>query len=167
MIAERGRPWPPPDATLQEAVVRYLQFLHTTAVNKVAGLTELQARQAPLPESPAMTPLGLLQHVTAVYRQHLLIHLAGRDLPSLWSSDTTADFTIAARSTVDSVVAAFDAEWRAAEAELRRADWDAEVLAYGRPVRAGRMILDVLQECARHLGHLDIVRELIDGSKGE
>jgi hypothetical protein len=29
------------------------------------------------------------------------------------------------------------------------------------------MLVDVLQECARHLGHMDIVRELVDGDTGE
>jgi Protein of unknown function (DUF664) len=29
------------------------------------------------------------------------------------------------------------------------------------------LLADVLQESARHLGHLDIVRELIDGARGE
>lgn len=35
------------------------------------------------------------------------------------------------------------------------------------PVRGDRLLVDVLQESARHLGHLDILRELIDGAKGE
>jgi hypothetical protein len=29
------------------------------------------------------------------------------------------------------------------------------------------LLMDVLQESARRLGHLDIVRELFDGTKGE
>ena len=35
------------------------------------------------------------------------------------------------------------------------------------PVRAIRLVVDVLQESARHLGHIDILRELIDGVRGE
>lgn len=35
------------------------------------------------------------------------------------------------------------------------------------PVRAERLLTDVLQESARQLGHLDVLRELIDGTKGE
>jgi hypothetical protein len=46
-------------------------------------------------------------------------------------------------------------------------DWDSFVEVYGRQVRVARLVVDVLQESARHLGHLDIVRELIDGTTGE
>jgi hypothetical protein len=46
-------------------------------------------------------------------------------------------------------------------------DLETSIVAYGEANRAGRLLVDVLQECARHLGHLDIVRELIDGERGE
>jgi len=40
------------------------------------------------------------------------------------------------------------------------------VMTYGRANSVGRVLVDVLQELARHLGHLDITRERIDGSTG-
>src|SRR5580765_6552269 len=71
MTAQRGRPFPGPDLGFAASVRGFLHFLHTTAVNKVAGLSEEPARRTPLPTSPAVSPLGLVQHLTAVYRQHL------------------------------------------------------------------------------------------------
>ncbi len=168
MIDVRARPWPDDDLDLAAAVIDYFRFLHDTAVNKVAGLTEDQARLTPIPSSPVVSPLGLIQHLTAVYRQHLRIHLAGSDLPTLWPTrDTTADFRVADGDTVESVVAAFDSEFAGAMVAVRAADPEAMVAAYGRPVRVGRLLADVQQEVARHVGHLDIVRELIDGATGE
>ena len=167
MITERERPWPEGDLSLSDAVADYFRFLHDTAVNKVAGLGEQQARMTPIPTSPAVSPLGLIQHLTAVYRQHLQIHLVGTDLPSLWTKDTTSDFRIAPEATVESVIAAFDAEFARASAAVAAADLDATVQVYGRPVRVGRLLVDVQQEIARHVGQLDIVRELIDGATGE
>ena len=35
------------------------------------------------------------------------------------------------------------------------------------PAELGRVLLHVVQEYARHLGHLDVVRELADGRVGE
>ena len=35
------------------------------------------------------------------------------------------------------------------------------------PARLERVLLHLLQEYARHVGHLDIARELIDGTTGE
>ena len=46
-------------------------------------------------------------------------------------------------------------------------DWSSFVQGYRGPIRVERLLVDVLQESARHLGHLDIVRELIDGARGE
>lgn len=164
----RERPWPDPKLSLADSVVGYFQFLHSTAVNKVAGLTEEQARVTPIPSSPVVSPLGVIKHVTAVYRQHLQIHLAGSHLPSLWPTpDTTADWRLGSDDTVDSVIEDFDREWEQAQRNIAAADWDAEVAVYGRAVRVGRLLVDVLQEVARHVGHLDVVREMIDGATGE
>ena len=168
MIAERPRPWPDRDLELLPAVVDYFRFLHDTAVDKVAGLDEEQARATPIPTSPAISPLGLIQHLRAVYRQHLQIHLVGSDLPPLWfADDLDSEFRIAPDATVDSVVAAFDEEFSRASAAVAAADPAATIISYGEPVRVGRFLVDVQQEVARHVGHLDIVRELIDGAKGE
>jgi hypothetical protein len=65
------------------------------------------------------------------------------------------------------VLAAFDAECARSRQTLAGLDPQRPITAYGRPTVAGRLLVDVLQECARHLGHLDLVRELIDGEKGE
>ena len=64
-------------------------------------------------------------------------------------------------------MAALDDEWERSRATLDAIDWDAAVQVYGEPVHVRRLVVDVLQECARHLGHLDVVRELVDGAKGE
>jgi hypothetical protein len=167
MIA-RDRAWPGPDVDVPEAIMAFFEFLHTTCVNKVAGLSEEQARTAPVSTSSAVSPLGLIKHLTAVQRQHFQRHVGGSSLPLLWShEDTTLDFRIGPEETIESVVAAFDAEWARSRETLAGADWGADVIAYERPVRVGRLVVDVLQETARHVGHLDVVRELIDGSTGE
>src|SRR5689334_8739003 len=167
-MALRDRPWPDDDLTLQQSVVGYFQFVHTTVVNKLDGLTEEQARATPLPASPVMNPLGLVKHLTAVQRQHIQRTIGGHDLPSLWRSDDhDYEFRIGSDETVAGVIAAYDAEWELSQQTLAAADWSAFVTGYHGPIRIGRFVADVLQESARHLGHLDILRELIDGGKGE
>jgi hypothetical protein len=149
-------------------VIGYFQFIHTTAVNKLDGLDEENARATPLPTSPVMNPLGLVKHLTAVQRQHIQRTVGGLDLPSMWRSDDhDFEFSVGLGETVASVVAAYDAEWELSQETLRRVEWSGLVEGYHGPVRIERLLVDVLQESARHLGHLDIVRELIDGAKGE
>ncbi|TDQ01383.1 DinB family protein [Labedaea rhizosphaerae] len=167
-MIEREREWPSADVGVPEAIMAFFRFLHTTCVNKVAGLTEEQARTAPVPTSDVVSPLGLVKHLTAVQRQHFQRHIGGSSLPLLWGAeDTTLDFRVGPQETIESVVAAFDAEWVRSQETLAAADWAATVSVYDRPVRVGRLVVDVLQETARHVGHLDIVRELIDGATGE
>lgn len=164
----RDRPFPEKDLTLPESVLGFLQFVHTTAVNKLEGLTEEQARATPLATSPVMSPLGLVKHLTAVQREHIQRRIGSQDLPSLWrSEDHDYEFRLGPDDTIDSVVAAYDEEWERTQDTLREAEWSAVVDDYSNPVRGDRLLVDVLQESARHLGHLDILRELIDGSKGE
>lgn len=168
-IPARERPWPDTSATLRDSVFGFFEFIHTTVVNKVAGLDDEQARATPLATSPAMSVLGLVKHLTAVQRQHIQVHIGGQDLPLLWRhDDTTFDFRVGPEESVESVVAAFDDEWRRSRETLATVDWDSFVVVYDdRRVRVGRLLVDVLQESARHLGHLDIVRELVDGATGE
>lgn len=149
-------------------MIEYFRFVHTTAVNKLDGLDEEQARATPLPTSPVMSPLGLIKHLTAVQRQHIQRTAGGQDLPSLWRSDDhDFEFRVGPDETIASVVAAYDAEWERSQRTLRAVEWSGFVDGYHGPVRIERLLIDVLQESARHLGHLDIVRELIDGARGE
>ena len=164
----RSREWPAPGLDLLGSVIAFLDFVNVTAVNKLEGLTDQQARATPVASSPALSLLGLVKHLTAVQRQHIQIHLGGRPLPSLWDAgDLDADFRLGPDETIAGVVQAFDDECARSRATLAGLDPQAEVLTYGEPNRAGRVLVDVLQECARHLGHLDLVRELLDGAKGE
>jgi Protein of unknown function (DUF664) len=164
----RDRAWPPVDSTSRESVIGYFQFIHTTAVNKLDGLDEEHARATPLPTSPVMNPLGLVKHLTAVQRQHIQRTVGGQDLPSLWRHDDhDFEFRVGPDETIASVVAAYDAEWELSQQTLRTVEWSGFVEGYDGPVRIERLLMDVLQESARHLGHLDIVRELIDGARGE
>ncbi len=55
----------------------------------------------------------------------------------------------------------------AAEKRSRPLIWNRPSWPMASRIEPGRLVVDVLQECARHLGHLDVVRELIDGERGE
>lgn len=65
------------------------------------------------------------------------------------------------------MVAAFESEWSQSRTTLASLDLDSMIVADGEPVRAISLVVDVLQESAWHLGHIDILRELIDGVRGE
>ncbi|MDX3655829.1 DinB family protein [Streptomyces sp. ID05-26A] len=142
----------------------FLDFLRKTAVMKVEGLTRDQAATAPIATSPKLTPLGLLKHLTAVERYWLCIAGAGLDLPSLWQGDPDPSWNIEDDDTPASLIQAYREEWANAEA-LKKLDPDATAADGKRTVRW--ILAHVAQETARHVGHLDLLRELADGQTGE
>ncbi|WP_199746667.1 DinB family protein [Amycolatopsis sp. WAC 01416] len=144
----------------------FLRFLRATAVNKVAGLTREQAAATPLPASPRMSALGLLKHLTAVERWWLSIEAGGAELPSLWEGSPDPSWDLTEDDDPRSVVEAYCAEWALSESSLAGASPD------DRARRSGKftvrwVLAHVVQETARHAGHLDILRELADGTTGE
>ncbi len=144
----------------------FLHFLRATAVNKVAGLTRVQAAATPLPSSPRMSALGVLKHLTAVERWWLSIEAGGADLPSLWTGSPDPSWDLTEDDDPRSVVEAYRAEWAISEASLAGTSPDERARRSGK--HTVRWVLaHVLQETARHTGHLDILRELADGTVGE
>ncbi len=147
----------------------FLTFLRLTAVSKVEGLSLEAASAAPIPTSPVVSALGVLRHLTAVERWWLSIEAGGVELPSLWGADADASWQLHDEDTVESVIAEYRAEWElAAKAlaglgpdDLTRGDHSGN----GRTVRW--VLAHLIQETGRHVGHLDFLRELADGTKGE
>lgn len=159
------RSWPT-NLAHDESVLawEFLDFLRKTAVLKVEGLTREQAATAPIATSPKLTPLGLLKHLTAVERYWLCIAGAGLDLPSLWQGDPDPSWNLEDDDTPASLIQAYREEWANAEA-LKKLDPDATAADGKRTVRW--ILAHVAQETARHVGHLDLLRELADGQTGE
>ncbi|GAB3874192.1 DinB family protein [Kibdelosporangium lantanae] len=168
----RKHEWPEQDATDELRLLEeWLTFLRITAVNKVAGLDRSKAVATPWPSSPKMNVLGVIQHLTAVERQWISIVAGGLDVPRLYwdDPDPDTDFDIAPDATPESVVAAYEAEWersRAAVAGMAAAD--KTKLRFRGQDRTVRWIMThLIQETARHVGHLDVLREFADGDRGE
>ncbi|MBP2338165.1 putative damage-inducible protein DinB [Saccharothrix coeruleofusca] len=169
-MSSNERVWPAAAADDElRLLTDFLTFLRLTAVAKVEGLSREQAAATPIPTSPAVSALGVIKHLTAVERWWLSIETGGADLPSLWGADADASWLLDEGDTVESVLAAYRAEWeRSARAlaglapgDRTRADRDGN----GRTVRW--VLAHLVQETGRHVGHLDFLRELADGTKGE
>lgn len=172
-VEVQKREWPEQAATselrLQE---EFLTFLRITAVNKVAGLDRSKAVATPWPTSPRMSVLGVIQHLTEVERWWFSNVGGGRsDLPLRYWNDPEpdTDFTIAPDATPASVVAAYQAEWELSRAAVAgMGPSDLAKLRHRDQDRTIRWIYThLIQETARHVGHLDVLREFADGERGE
>jgi uncharacterized damage-inducible protein DinB len=147
----------------------FLTFLRITAVNKIAGLHPARAGATPLPTSPFLSLTGVVKHLTAVERFWLSIVGGGSDLPSLWEDDVNAEWRLTERDTPATAVAAYRAEWAHAERALAgsAASDAAKVTVQGADRTVRWLLSHVIQETARHVGHMDILREMADGERGE
>lgn len=161
------RAWPTTDAHDELTLLwQLLRFQRHTALGKATGTTLAEAIETPLATSPLMSILGVIKHLTAVERHWLTRVSGGADLPSLWTEDPDSDWRITPTDTPTTVLNAYRAEWALAETAMAPLHPDDQAL--GDPTRTIRWTLNhVIQETARHVGHLDILRELADGSTGE
>ena len=144
----------------------HLDQNRATVVRKVSGLTWEQATRRLGPS--ATSAAGVVKHLIDVERWWFRRNLdAQDDVPFAWS-DTEADleFAFGPEETVDSLIA----EYGRACDESREVAARYELTDQIRAPRAGEprsslrwVYVHMIEEMARHNGHLDIYRELIDG----
>jgi len=171
-------PWEPPFAgTEAEHVLGSLDRLRVTFRWKADGLDAAQLRASP--HSSTLTVGGLLKHLAVQEDYAALVKIAGQPMPpewddNGWDGDNDWEFGSAAEQTPDELYRLYDAAVRRARASIRSTlddrglDGDSAVaLEDGSKASVRRVLFDLLEEYGRHLGHLDLVRESVDGRVGE
>jgi uncharacterized damage-inducible protein DinB len=163
------RPNPPGAADERTMLEAFLDFERATLLMKVSGVSDDDARRPPVP-SPLMTLAGLVKHLIDIERSYFRIGVAGEEVEDLWDpADPDGTWRVGADDRIDELLAAYQAECAAARAAVAGLPLD----AVGRvaPMDGGKTLryalVQVIQETARHNGHADIVREMIDGTVGE
>ncbi|RFU85936.1 DinB family protein [Streptomyces triticagri] len=147
-----------------------LGYARATAVAKCEGISAEDAAAAPLPSSPLMTVGGIVNHLRWVeYWWFDVIFLGGADQGPWTEDDPDREMRLGARTPLGKVIAAYETE--SARHDRLVAGTDLSATAQ-RPIRAGAHVTlgwilhHLIEETARHNGHLDILRELADGTKG-
>jgi hypothetical protein len=150
----------------------YLDFYRSAIVVKLEGLPDADLRASSLPSG--WSPLELLRHLVFMERRWLRWRFLGEDVDDPTGDDgPDGHWIVRADDTLDGLSRSL-----AAGAERTRAIVEAaelsdlargneQALGGSAPPTLEWILFHVLQEYARHAGHLDIVRELIDGRVGE
>ncbi|HVT66553.1 MAG TPA: DinB family protein [Trebonia sp.] len=159
-----------PASSRAEVFTRYLDYFRDRLAAKLRGLPADELRRSRL--LSGWTPLELLRHLTFAELRWLEWGFEGRDVPDPWGDRRDGRWYVAPEETLDGLLAALDAQavrsgeiiaaHDLGEAGAPSERWDGEP-----PATLERVLLHLLQEYARHLGHLDIVSELADGPVGE
>jgi uncharacterized damage-inducible protein DinB len=149
----------------------FLDYARDTARAKCEGVSAENARKALLPGSPLMTMSGVINHLRWVEYYWFRVVFLGEEDEGPWTDE---DPDREMRIAVDFPLSQLLDEY--AEGSARHRELVARH-ALGnrarRPVRDGLhvdlrwILLHLTEETSRHNGHLDILRELLDGTTGD
>lgn len=155
-----------------------LRCLRLTLEMKCAGLdASAMARRSVEPST--MSLLGLVRHLAEMERGTFRELMAGQDVPRLYCSDTNRDGDFDGAVPDPEVVAEAWSAWRAEVDFATRFVADAPSLditaddplnqhgSGGGPLSLREVLVGMIEEYARHLGHVDLLRERIDGRLGQ
>jgi uncharacterized damage-inducible protein DinB len=151
----------------RELLERFLDFERDTLLWKASGLSEEQLRKPLTPSG--MSLLGLVKHLAYVERNWFQMRFLGLDVYIPWRrGDPDGDFRIEADESPESVFAFYRAEIEESRRILAAtASLDAIAADANRPVTMRWILIHMIEETARHVGHADLMREATDGQTGE
>jgi uncharacterized damage-inducible protein DinB len=148
----------------------YLDYARATARAKCEEVSDDDARRPPLPGSPLMTLGGLISHLRWNEYYWFEVVLLGGDDEGPWTDeDPDREMRIGAELPLAEVLADYGAtctKYRALVADLDLDTAAKRELGSGERVTLRWILFHLIEETSRHNGHLDIIRELVDGVTG-
>ncbi len=151
----------------RQTLTGVLDWYREVVEHKVEGLSAEEASRVLTPTG--LSPLGVVAHLAWVEVGWFRDTFAGERVPPEVSGEEA--FRLAPTDTVESVVARYRAECEHSRAIVAAAASLDELSArpggvYG-TVSLRWVLVHMVEETARHAGHLDLMRESIDGRTGD
>jgi hypothetical protein len=145
----------------------FLDYQRGVMLRKMAGISREQLLWSSVPSGTSL--LGMVRHLGYVERWWFRMCFAGEDTTVAWSKeDPDGDWRVGDGETVEGVEAFYRDEIERARTIVASAGLDDHARRAGREGFTLRWIMvHMIEETARHLGHADILREQIDGSTGD
>jgi len=160
MSTERDLDFPGGNPDERELLLRWLGYLRSAVLRKVEGLSEADARWRP--DDKLISLLGIINHLTHVEWRWIDGGMRGEVV-----SRSEGEFRPGAELTVDAAVAAYRERAAATDATARSMPSLADPCGFGDGLDLRWVLVHLINETARHAGHADAVRELLDGTTGE
>jgi hypothetical protein len=143
-----------------ELLLSWLGYLRGAVLRKASGLTDQQARWQP--EGRLLQLVGIVNHLTHVEWRHIDGSMLGHDV-----ARDEEEFSPGAELSIETAVAVYRQRATATDATVRG------LASLSVPSRSGEgrdlrwVLLHLINETARHAGHADATRQLLDGTVGE
>ena len=133
---------------------------------KLEGLDDEQVRRVMTPSGTNL--LGLVKHLASV-EYGWFCSTFGREVEPLWFDPTTEeDMSAGQGESTQQIIDFYDRARTAADRTITELSLDDLGTSWnGTTVSLRWVLIRMVEETARHAGHMDIMRELIDGGSGD
>ena len=161
----------PPVRTADERTMleAQLDWYREGVVRKVDGMSQADATTAPL--RSATTAAGIVKHLAMVEDHWFTVGIAGRPMPELWpkidwDADPDWEFRTANEEPLELSVQRYVEACARSRAAVAPLPLDTTGSNERGPFSLRWVLLHMVEETARHLGQLDVLREMADGTTG-
>jgi uncharacterized damage-inducible protein DinB len=153
----------------RELLNGFLDWYRAVVQNKVRGLSYEDATRTMTPTG--LSSLGIVKHLAFVEQSWFKVRFAAEADKVPWAADDSdADFRIEPGDTIASIIDFYREEVADSRRVTAGAPLDetskSESPHYGH-VSLRWILVHMIEETARHAGHLDLMREQIDGKTGD
>ena len=145
-----------------ELLLRFLEFLREAIIRKVEDLDEAQARWQP--DGKLIRLIGIVNHLTSVEGRWIDGWYRGEEV-----SRSEEEFHPDDSVTVASAVAAYRRQGEHTRQVVASAPSMTDPCRHPRALPGLDLrwvVVHLIEETARHAGHADAVREMLDGTTG-
>jgi uncharacterized damage-inducible protein DinB len=157
-------PLPDPPTSGEEKVMlsAFLDWTRDALLRKVEGLDRAtMTRRLVVSET---TLMSVVKHLAAVERRWFRVRFGGEAL----ADDRDSDFVILDGETTEDIISGYHHAAAESRAIVDKADLDDRAQNVNwRDFTLRWIMLHMVEETARHVGHVDILREQIDGARGK
>jgi uncharacterized damage-inducible protein DinB len=147
----------------------WLEFHRTTLLLKCEGLDDTGRKSRPVATSN-LSLHGLIRHMAEVERNWFRrVLLREQDAPYIWiDPDVDDDRELVPLENADwnDDLAVWHSECEASRAAAAKFQLDDRGIRHGEPCTLRWIYNHMVEEYARHNGHADLIRELVDGEVG-
>ena len=148
----------------------FLDYTRATVHAKCEGLSDENARKQLLPKSPLTTIAGLVSHVKWVEYSWIQTIFLGEEDKGPWTDeDPDREMRIALDVPLSQLLEEYEAQSARYRTLVAETDLDAIAVRRmrgGEAVTLAWILMHLIEETARHNGHIDILREMVDGVTG-
>jgi uncharacterized damage-inducible protein DinB len=161
----------PPAWDERTQLTTFLDYTRATARAKCEGVSAEGAVAALLPGSPLMTLSGLISHLHWVEYFWFQVVFLGEEDEGPWTDeDPDREMRIAVDRPLSELLHEYEEQSARYNELVASHDLDTTAKragSSGRHVDLRWILHHLIEETARHNGHLDILREMIDGTTGD